>query len=288
MLRSNIKCPVLITGAKGMLGSDIALVLKKLIGPEEVYETDYLDLNILDPRALDHKVNEIKPHWIINTAAYTDVDKAETERDFAYQVNVVGPQNLTAAAKKVRAKLVHFSTDYVFSGEGDKPWVETDEPHPITPNWYAETKWRGDQAVLSEPRNLILRVQWLYGRKRERFSLLRSKDSFTPFVDQFGAPTWTADIAGILTKLLEKEASGLFHFAYDDFTNWFEVYDLVKKEWKLDTKLIPKKSAEVKLPAKRPLNGRLSNQKIKDFLGVRSLGSWKDSLIKFLHTDFHD
>lgn len=288
MLKNKIKGPILITGARGMLGSDIAEVLRSQISPEEVIETDYLELNILDSKTLDQKVSQLKPYWIINTAAYTDVDKAEAERDLAFQINVEGPRNLTAVAKKVGARLVHFSTDYVFSGEGERPWMETDEPHPISPNWYAETKWQGDQAVMSEARNLILRVQWLYGRKRERFSLLRSKEVFTPFVDQFGAPTWTVDIAKTLAQLLRKEASGLFHYAYDDFTNWFEVYDLVKKEWNLKTELIPKKSAEVKLPAKRPLNGRLSNQKIKDFLGLKSLGSWRDSLTKFLRTELHD
>ena len=143
----------------------------------------------------------------------------------------------------------------------------------------------GDQEVLSQPQNVVLRVQWLYGKKRERFSSLRLKESFTPFMDQFGAPTWTLDIAKVLISLMERDARGLFHFAYDDFASWYEVYELVKQELGLHTQLIPKRSSEVHLPAKRPLNGRLCNHKIKNFLGISSLGSWRDSLKMFLRTE---
>lgn len=282
MSRLKLKGPVLVTGSHGMLGTEFGEALSGILSASELILTDKKNFDLTNPTQVGAFLKETRPHWVINTAAYTQVDKAETERDLAYSVNASGPRILAKACSENAIKLVHFSTDYVFSGEGNTPWVETDLPCPRIPNWYGETKLLGERAVLEFPQHLVFRVQWLYGKKRERFSLLKDRTEFTPFCDQYGAPTWTQDIVETTLQVMAKEGSGLFHLSYDDFGSWYEVYQLVKEEWGLSTELIPKKSEEVSLPAKRPLNGRLSNLKLKNFLKVESLGSWKTSLRKFL------
>jgi len=279
---SKIPTPILITGAYGMLGSDLVEILSKNLGTSNVIATDYDTLDITN----DQKVNELlvakQPKVVINAAAYTDVDKAETEREKALLLNTTGPKVLATACAKYDIKLVHFTTDYVFNGEGSTPWVETDKPNPPKPNYYGETKLWGEQEVLKFEKNLTLRVQWLYGKKRDRFTTLKDKKVFTPFMDQFGAPASTEHVCQILMEMLELDAKGLYHFAYDDYTTWAGVYQFVKEELNLSTELIPKKSCEVKLPATRPLFGAMSNKKLLNLLGRDKMGSWKDPLSAFL------
>jgi len=286
MSELNIKGPVLLIGATGLLGSEISSALKA--HKISVIEKDSTSLDVTNGKAIAEAIETIQPTWIINAAAYTDVDKSETERESARLINGVGPAQLAKAATAAKARLIHFSTDYVFSGEGEKPWCETDPRNPLDRNWYGETKLMGEKAVLTFSEHLVMRVQWLYGKQRNRFVALKDKESFSPFVDQFGAPTWTRDVVRALLVLMSQKASGLFHFAYDDFASWMDVYQFVKSELNLSVKLIPTRSRDLDLPAHRPLNGRLSNEKLKRQLGVQTLGSWKSSLREFLHQRQYD
>lgn len=265
-----------------MLGSDLFAHFKERYGAEKVIGTDYDTLDITNATAVEEYIGRLRPSWIVNAAAYTDVDKAETERELALALNATGPKVLANAAKRFDARFVHFSTEYVFNGESTRPWTEEDIPNPAQPNHYAETKLLGERAALAYEGSLLLRVQWLYGEKRDRFTPLRTKAVFTPFIDQLGAPTWTREVAKTVSLLMDKGASGLFHYAYDDSASWFEVYELVKSELGLSTELIPKRSSEVKLPAKRPLYGVMSNRKLCAYLGVAGLGSWKKPFKEFL------
>ena len=113
---------------------------------------------------------------------------------------------------------------------------------------------------------------------------LRGKEIFTPFIDQFGAPTWTRDVVQVVIRLIERNAEGLFHFAYDDYASWAQVFEFVRDELRLTTRLLPKRTDEVKLPAGRPLFSVMSNRKLVEFLGIPGMGSWKDSLREFLQT----
>lgn len=279
---TKIPTPILVTGCFGMLGSDLVEIFSKQVGSHNVFATDYDSLDITNLEKVRAFLNEKKPKIVINAAAYTDVDKAETEREKAFLINTTGPKVLSAACSEKNIQLVHFTTDYVFSGEGNKPWTESDKPNPPTPNYYAHTKLWGEQEVAQFPNNLILRVQWLYGKKRDRFTILRDKKVFTPFMDQYGAPMSTEHVCQTLLEMLSLGGKGLFHFAYDDYTTWAGVYEFVKEELGLSTVLVPKKSSEVNLPAKRPLFGAMSNKKILEFLGKDSMGSWKDPLRAFL------
>ncbi len=265
---------VLITGGSGMLAWDLARVFES---PVVLNRTE---LDITSESSILGSLEKYRPAVVLNTAAYTSVDGAETEREATEAINARGPALLARACRSANAQLVHFSTDQVFNGKVDRPRTEEDPTDPI--NHYAVTKLRGEQAVLGETGSLVLRVQWLYGQRKDRFSPLRSKTEFSPFADQFGAPTWTRKLAEGVQALLEKKASGLFHFSYDDYASWAQVFEFVKQEWKLDLKLSPKQTAEMKLPAKRPLFSVLDNTKLKQTLGVSSMGSWKAPLQEFL------
>lgn len=279
---SKIPTPILITGAYGMLGSDLVEKLSEVVGDENIIATDYDTLDITHLDKVREFVAQRAPKLVINAAAYTDVDRAELERDKAYLINTVGPKNLSLVCHEQGIQLVHFTTDFVFSGQGNRLWTESDAPNPPKPNYYAETKLWGEQEVTKHPEHLVLRVQWLYGKRRNRFTTLKDKKVFTPFMDQYGAPTSTSHVSHIVIELLAKGAKGLFHFAYDDFTTWADVYKFVKEELNLSTELLPKRTDDANLPAKRPLFGAMSNKKLLDFLGKESLGSWKDPLRDFL------
>ncbi len=279
---ASIPTPILVTGAYGMLGSDLVEKLKDAVGEENVIPTDSDSLDITNLEKVRATLLKNAPKIVINAAAYTNVDKAELERDKAYLINTIGPQNLATACHEQKIQLVHFTTDFVFSGDGQHLWTETDEPNPPKPNYYAETKLWGEREVTKYPENLVLRVQWLYGKRRDRFTILKDKKVFTPFMDQYGAPTSTTHVSRVVVELLAKHAKGLFHFAYDDFTTWADVFKFVKDELNLSTELLPKRTDDANLPAKRPLFGAMSNKKLLDFLGKDSLGSWKDPLRDFL------
>lgn len=274
--------PILVTGAAGMLGTDLVEEILKQLGEGSVIPTTHQDLDITDLKAVERFFEQNSIGCVINAAAYTDVDGAEVEREKAYLVNSIGPKNLTTIANSKGISVIHFSTDYVFDGSGRTPLTEEDIPSPPKPNYYGETKLMGEKEVLRNPLNLVLRVQWLYGKRRERFTGLKLKETFNPFVDQWGAPTWTRDVSRTVLELVDREARGLFNFAYDDFTTWFEVFSFVKRELNISTELVPKKISEVNLPALRPRYGAMSNKKLLRHLGKESMGSWKTSLHEFL------
>lgn len=269
---------ILVTGGDGMLAWDLSQVFEKASIP--VRALNRKELDITSESSLQAVMASLRPKWVLNAAAYTNVDGAETERDLAEAINGRGPALLAKVCKEMGAKLVHFSTDQVFDGKKERPRTEEESPTPS--NYYAVTKLHGEDAVLRETGALVLRVQWLYGQRKDRFSPLRQKKIFTPFSDQKGSPTWGRKVAETTLQLLKKDSSGLFHFSYDDYASWAEVFQFVKEEWDLETTLEPKATKEVALPANRPLFSVLSNEKLKRELGVSSMGSWKTPLREFL------
>lgn len=278
------KQSILVTGSSGMLGTDLGEQFSLKWGHENVILTNRLALDITKSDEVAQYLDSHSISCVVNSAAYTDVDRAETEREQAWRLNALGPKVLAEVANERGIPLVHFSTDYVFDGKGNTLLTEEDPTSPPEPNYYGETKLEGEKWVLSNPLNLVLRVQWLYGKKRERFTQLKNKAEFTPFSDQWGAPTWTVDVSRVTCELIEKKAGGLFHFAYDDQATWAEVFQFVCEEMGYSTKLIPRKTYEVKLPARRPLFCAMSNKKLLRQLGKDSMGSWKSSLKTFLQT----
>jgi dTDP-4-dehydrorhamnose reductase len=276
--------PLLITGAGGMLAGDLIEYFDShpLAGQGPVIALERSSLDISQPREVEKTFEKHRPSVVINAAAYTNVDGAESERTRAFAINVSGPQFLAEACEKYSARLFHFGTDQVFDGRGTRPQSEDDAINPL--NYYAETKAQGEMAVLKCPGAVVLRVQWLYGKRKDRFTLLKDKKIFTPFEDQWGAPTWTRDIAKITADLVGAKAEGLFHMAYDDYANWAEVFKFAIASLEYETILRPKKTQDVNLPAQRPLYSVLSNRKLLSFLGRDNMGSWKDALSEFLQS----
>ena len=270
---------IVVTGANGMLGWDLGQVLGPLLPGSRLVLLDRSALDITRPEQVAH-LREYRPSVVINSAAYTNVDHAEREREAAYAVNVRGVAHLASFCREMGARLVHFSSDQVFDGSGSTPWRETDPPRPC--NWYAETKHLGEVEALKNEDALVLRVQWLYGQRKDRFTILRGKETFSPFADQCGAPTWSRDIARAVVALVARGAQGLYHFSYDDYASWADVFQFVKEELQLSTRLIPRKTQEARLPARRPLFSVLSNRKLVEFLCMEGMGSWKDPLGEFL------
>jgi dTDP-4-dehydrorhamnose reductase len=270
---------ILITGAGGMLAYDLEQAFSKAY-PGKVVALGVGDLDITSPVSIEKAFALHQPQVVINAAAYTNVDGAETERHVAYGINATGTQYLVDACRTSGRAFVHFSTDHVFDGEVDHARTEEETPNPV--NYYATSKLEGERFALAYDRALVLRVQWLYGVKKDRFTTLRGKEVFTPFADQFGAPTWTQTVTQTVRELLRRDTYGLFHFAYEDYASWAQVFEFVKEKLNLTVRLVPKMSSEVSLPAKRPRFSVLSNAKLKRALGVDSMGSWKTDLAAFL------
>ncbi len=272
---------IVITGGNGMLAWDLANEFRATYPEQAIFTPGRDALDVTSESSIDRFLGRHRPQVVINAAAYTNVDGAESEIHSARSINAMGPALLARACSSYSTRLVHFSTDQVFDGSGSHPRSETDSPSPV--NSYGLTKWEGEKAVLDYPESLVLRVQWLYGEKKDRFSPLKAKHVFTPFADQYGSPTWTRDVARSVITLLQKNVHGLFHFAYDDYASWAEVFAFVKEEWKLPLVLEPKRTQDVALPARRPLFSVLDNRKLTEALGGTPLGSWKTALRAFLN-----
>lgn len=265
--------PILVLGAGGMLGTAIGDHFPNVVPiPKSA-------LDITDERAVSRTLELYRPRVVINAAAYTSVDGAESNLQLARQTNSIALRPLAASSANVGAHLIHFSTDQVFDGSADRPWTEDMAPRPL--NNYAATKLEGETPVL-ESGNTVLRVQWLYGEKKNRFVGPLSQREFNAFSDQVGAPTWTRDIAKVVKDVIEGNIRGLFHFSYDDYASWADVYEFAKTILGTETIINRIDTASAGLPARRPLNVRLSNQKLKNTLKVDTLGSWKAALQTFL------
>lgn len=279
---------ILITGANGMLAKSVRARLKE---GNELICTDVANLDITDEEAVMKFVEENKPEYIVNCAAFTAVDKAEEVYDLAEKINANGPGNLAKAAKTVDATLVHISTDYVFDGDLDvtKSYVETDAVGPVTV--YGKTKLHGEEQVKANTdKYYIFRTAWLYGDGnnfvRTMLKLGNEKDEISVVADQHGSPTYAEDLANIIAEAIEKKIPyGLYHSTNQGFTTW---YDFTKKIFELaDIKcnVKPVTSEEFIRPAKRPKNSKLNKQKLLD-QGV-TVPEWEDGLKRYLETELH-
>lgn len=243
------------------------------IAPEWIYlssqEAPFTDTK----RVLAH-LNTIRPQVVINAAAYTAVDKAETEQDLAFQVNAKTPGIIADWCAENSATMIHYSTDYVFDGTGDRPWVETDQPNPI--NWYGQTKWDGEKLIQgSGCHHYIFRVSWVYSPWGNCFPntilrLAQEKEELRIVSDQWGAPTDARDVARVTTDLMKKilrsegqPEGGIYHLCFEPYTSWYlfsrkiiEIYR--QSDINIRTKsLIPISTSELPTSARRPLNSRL-------------------------------
>jgi dTDP-4-dehydrorhamnose reductase len=267
---------ILLTGRNGQVGWELERTLPAL---GEVIATDRQTLNLGDVEAIRRAVREAKPDLIVNAAAYTAVDRAETERDAAIQVNAVAPGVLAEEAKRLGGLLVHYSTDYVFDGEKRSPYLETDTPNPLS--HYAFTKLEGERAVASAGgRHLILRTSWVYGARASNFyQIIRRKaDANEPMKmvdDQTSVPTTSTFLASHTMALLKANASGLLHLVPSGQATRYEFALEVVKAMRSGSKVARAKSTDFPAAARRPAYSVMSNSQAARMLG-QPLPRWRD------------
>lgn len=284
---------ILLTGASGQVGFELLRTLAPL---GKVTALGSQQLNLADADAIRRIVNDIKPELIVNPAAYTAVDKAESETEPAFAVNAVAPGILAEEAKKLGARLVHFSTDYVFDGSKPDAYVETDVTHPVSV--YGSSKLAGEQAIESVGgQYLIFRTSWVYGVRGKNFfltmlRLARERDSLRVVADQHGAPTWSRMIAEATALAIARwqDESGVYHLTNSGATTWhgfacaiLEGYvrhagNLGWPELKASPDAVEAITTEqYPLPARRPANSMLDNSKLAHDFGL-AMPQWQEAL----------
>lgn len=276
-----------ICGANGMLGSHFTRLLKQNNIPFLANDSQQVDITELDQ--VSNFVRAQKISHIINCAAYTQVDKAEEELKKAYLVNAVGPENLGVAARRHGARVIHFSTDYVFDGQGHKPYSEEHICSPI--NAYGMSKWAGEIKLLnSYPQACVIRTSWLYGLPGKNFvetmvRLMSEKETLRVVSDQIGRPTYCEDLAEAALQLLDHE--GIFHFANSNETSW---YDFAKEIHRQSAqmgfalkvqKIDPITTKDYPTPAKRPFYSTLDTKKLEKLLDKKPR-TWNEALKDYL------
>ncbi len=257
---------VLVIGQDGMLGGELYLRLKN--NPNyEVYKTTIETLDICNEEAVRNEIVKIKPYFVINCAAYTNVDGCETHFELANSVNGMAVLNIAKAVKEVNATFIQISTDYVFDGEleVDKAYTEDMLPNPVSA--YGKTKLLGEENAKVAEKYYILRTAWLYGQGnnfvRTMLKLSKTHDSLNVVCDQHGSPTCTTTLCEIIEQIMEKEPEyGIYHSTNEGFTTWYEFAKDIFKIKGIDITVNPVTSEEYPTPTKRPHNSKLSKEKL--------------------------
>lgn len=281
---------ILVTGCNGQVGH---CLVQQLTGKVDLLAVDRNELDITDKEAVFATVKSFKPDVIINAAAHTAVDRAETEVELSEQINVKGPEYLAQAANEIGAAILHISTDYVFDGQGKGEYKETD---PVDPQGvYGKTKLAGEVAVLqANPKSIILRTAWVFGEHGNNFvktmlRLAKDRDNLGIVGDQFGGPTYAGDIAAALIKISEKIMQGeaveygIYHFSGKPYVSWFEfanaIFDQAEAQEVFSKRPLVKaiSTVDYPTPAKRPANSRLNLSKIKQVFDIEP-SDWQKAL----------
>lgn len=269
---------ILLTGPAGQVGAALLETLPRL---GEVVAASHARLDLANPDSIRRAVRAARPEVIVNAAAYTAVDQAETERPLAFAVNAVAPGILAEEAKRAGALLVHYSTDYVFDGAKASPYVEDDAPNPI--NVYGASKLEGERAIVgSGCRHLILRTSWVYGPRGSNFyltmlRLARERPELRVVDDQVGAPTSSLEIARATAALLPRDPQGLYHMSAGGETSWCGFARAILSRAGIATPVVPIPTEDYPTPARRPRNSRLDCARLRREHGV-SLVPWDEAL----------
>ena len=276
---------VLVTGSNGQLASCIKDLAKQYEGLNFIY-TDYQELDICDLNQVNtfFKSNK-KIDYCINCAAYTAVDKAETEVDKAFEINANGAKNLAIACREFDAILIQISTDFVFDGEKKEPYTETDVAKPISV--YGASKLKGEVEIQKiNKKYFIIRTSWLYSEHGTNFmktmlKLAETRDEISVVSDQIGTPTYAGDLAEVILKILTSKSDnfGVYHYSNEGVASWYEFAKAIFEASNIEIKLNPIKTSAYPTPAKRPVYSVMDKTKIKSVLKTETL-SWQDRLSK--------
>jgi len=272
---------IAVLGGRGMLGSDLVQTCR-----QQGFTPIVLDLPEFDITNTDNLQQAVSDaDIIVNCAAYTNVDGAESQAELAYKVNAEAAGRLGAIARDAGKWVLHISTDFVFDGRSDSPYAETDQPNPI--NTYGKTKLAGEQLLArSGCKYCIVRVEWTYGSSGNNFvtkltQRAKSQDTLKVVDDQTGSPTATTQAAGVICKLLRKKPEGIFHFASAGYVTRYGMAEYIFDRLSMNVNLVPCKTSDFPSPATRPLNSRFNCGKITSLLD-EPIDSWKGPLELFL------
>ena len=278
---------ILVIGAKGMLGRDLMEVFRASSSDEVIgWDIDEVDIRI--EKDTVEKISRLRPEVVVNLAAFTHVDECESQVEKAFAVNAEGMRHVALGAVKCRAKVVYISTDYVFDGEKDEPYVENDSPNPL--NVYGWSKLQGERYVqqLTED-GLIVRTQWLFGKHGNNFVTFilrqaREKKELSIVDNQTGSPTYTVDLAKAISALVQHDAKGIFHVANSGTCSWFAfAQSILESSGMAGVSIRPISSKELNRPAIRPPYSGLNCQKLKQVTGM-TLRPWSEALRDYVHS----
>jgi dTDP-4-dehydrorhamnose reductase len=297
MTSEDIKdCNIVVVGRRGMLGSEVVESLES--AGFTVAALGSPEIDITKRESVHSALSGIRsPRLLINCAAYTAVDKAESESETAFAVNRDGPANLADECDRLGIPLIHISTDYVFNGESDRPYKEEDAADPR--NVYGRSKWEGEEAVRSRlAEHIIVRTSWLYGSRGQNFvktmlRLGREREELNVVSDQYGCPTWSFDLAGCLVRIAERALSGsketplgTFHFCGEGVTTWYEFALAIldgarRRESSRIARVSPVPSSSYPTVAVRPMYSALDCSKIEASFGIAP-PPWEKSLVRLM------
>ena len=274
---------ILVTGVKGQLGHDVVNELKKR-GHTPI-GVDVEEMDITDSAAVEQEMKKETLDAVIHCAAYTAVDAAEDNREICMRVNAEGTRNIARVCRELDIKMIYISTDYVFDGEGERPWEPDDARNPL--NVYGESKYQGELAVEEYlDKYFIVRIAWVFGVNGKNFikTMLRLAETHKEINvvnDQTGSPTYTYDLAVLVADMAETEKYGRYHATNEGLCTWYEFAKEIFAQAGVDIKVNPVSSEEFPAKAKRPHNSRMDKSKLTQN-GFRLLPSWQDALKRYL------
>lgn len=278
---------ILVTGANGQLGSELRTLEDNYPQLHFIF-TDVDELDIANEQVVKVYLTKHKPHYIVNCAAYTAVDKAEGDEGKAYKLNALAPQYLASGARAVGTHLIHISTDYVFDGKAYTPYTETSLTSPNSV--YGHTKLKGEEFVLQSGVGMVIRTAWLYSSFGKNFvktiaSKGKETDSLRVVFDQVGSPTWANDLAKAIVAIVcqgsKQFIPEVFHFSNEGVCSWYDLAVETISYYGFNCKVSAIRSEEYPTPAERPPYSVLDKSKIKNAYGV-SVPHWRESLMKCL------
>lgn len=273
---------ILVTGANGQLGFELQQLAANLPQHQFLF-CSRAELDVTDAAAIQKRFETFLPHYCINAAAYTAVDKAETEIDAAFAGNAEAPKQLALACKQINARFIHVSTDYVFDGKATAPQAEDAPTAPV--NQYGLSKLHGEKEVLATGADaVIIRTSWVYSSHGANFvktmmRLMQSRPEIRVVADQIGSPTYAADLAGAILQIIESSnwKPGLYHYRNEGIISWADFAQEIKELLQADCNVVPIPTTEYPTPAARPLYTAMDISKIKAIFGIQP-PHWKESL----------